>query len=78
MAKERATKKDVEVLYQIDSDISDPVKIAEILPHLDLKDVRKTLTDLRKKGLIRTEEDRPVLTERGKKALKAHHKWIFG
>ena len=74
----KATKKDVEVLYQIDSDISDPARIAEILPHLDLKDVRKTLADLRKKGLIKTEEGRPVLTEKGKKALEAHHKWIFG
>ena len=78
MEKKSLTKKDTEVLYQIDSGIFDPVRIADILPHLDLKDVRETLADLRKKGLVKGRKGELLLTEKGREALESHRKWIFG
>lgn len=74
----KATKSGIEVLYQVDSGISDPARIAEILPNLGLKEVRHAMAELRKSGLIKGRKDGLLVTEKGREALKTHKKWILG
>lgn len=72
--KKSATKKEIQVLYQVDAAITDPHQIADILPKLELKDVKAALKGLRAKGLVRAGK----VTEEGKAALKRHQRWVFG
>ena len=74
MKKKTVTKNEVQVLYQFDYGITAPQEIADILPKLELKEVKETLKTLREKKLIRGQK----ATEEGKETLKKRHKWAFG
>ena len=73
MKKKAITKNEVQVLYQFDYGVTAPEEIADILPKLELKEVKDALKVLRKKKLIRGEK----ATEERKETLKKHHKWAL-
>lgn len=65
-----ATKKELEVLYQIDSDVLELQAIADILEDLDLEGVKKAVSELKKDGLLKTKEGKLIVTKKGKEAIE--------
>ena len=72
------TKDELMVLYQISAEIYDPQEIADILPDMNLEEVKAAMHGLREKDLIRTERKKLHVTHKGEDALKAHRKTALG
>ncbi len=72
------TKDEMMVLYQINANIFNLQEIADILPDVNLEEVKKAIHSLRETGLIRTERKKMHLTHKGEETLKTHRKTALG
>ncbi|MEE9405801.1 MAG: hypothetical protein V3V26_00145 [Candidatus Aenigmarchaeota archaeon] len=72
------TKDEMMVLYQINANIFNLQEIADILPDVNLEEVKAAMHGLRENGLIRKERKKMHLTQKGEEALKTHRKTALG
>jgi len=79
MKKEtKLTKEEAYVLYQVEDEERNPQEIAEILEGMDEKDVKETLSSLKRKKLIELAgKDEAKITQKGKETVKKARKLLF-